>query len=112
MNNTPQPGNCPIAHQIADTKGLRQKVDGLISELTQMSSPQFNPEAPGGKVWPFGTRSSRSRSVALTKLEEAKMWLGKDLGEINEELPGSAPYPYPTSCDPKDPTIHPEADKA
>lgn len=39
-------------------------------------------------------RKSRSRSLALTKLEEAGMWLGKDLQELNEA------NPYPTSHNP------------
>ena len=51
-------------------------------------------------------RKSRSRSLAITKLEEASMWLGKDLQELNE------PNPYPNSHDPKDPKIDPTAPEA
>lgn len=48
--------------------------------------------------------ASRERSLAITKLQEAVMWLGMDLKRLGEE------NPYPTSKDPSDPTIHPTAD--
>lgn len=38
--------------------------------------------------------SSRERSLAITKLQEAIMWLGMDLKRLNE------PNPYPSSKDP------------
>lgn len=37
---------------------------------------------------------SRERSLAITKLQEAVMWLGMDLKRLNEE------NPYPNSKDP------------
>lgn len=52
------------------------------------------------------SRRSRSRSLAITKLEEASMWLGKDLQELNE------PTPYPTSHDPAVPGIDATAPEA
>ncbi len=51
-------------------------------------------------------RKSRSRSLAITKLEEASMWLGKDLQELNEA------NPYPTSHDPEVTAIDPTAPEA
>ena len=36
-------------------------------------------------------RKSRERSIAVTKLQEAIMWLGMDLKDLNE------PNPYPNS---------------
>lgn len=30
---------------------------------------------------------NRSSSLAITKLDEAKMWLGRSLGELGQELP-------------------------
>ena len=36
-------------------------------------------------------RKSRERSIAVTKLQEAIMWLGMDLKDLNE------PDPYPNS---------------
>jgi CHASE3 domain sensor protein len=38
--------------------------------------------------------SSRERSLAITKLQEAVMWLGMDLKRLNET------NPYPSSKDP------------
>ncbi len=51
-------------------------------------------------------RKSRSRSIAITKLEEAGMWLGKDLQEQNE------PTPYSASHDPSVKAIDPTAPEA
>lgn len=67
---------------IAETKQLRADIKELVTRLQKAA------------------RKSRSRSTAVTKLEEAGMWLGKDLQEINEESPGSAPDPYPESRNP------------
>ncbi len=39
--------------------------------------------------------SSRERSIAITKLQEAVMWLGMDLKRLNE------PTPYPNSKNPE-----------
>jgi len=66
---------------VAETKDARQTIKNLHEALSSSD------------------RKSRSRSLAITKLEEASMWLGKDLQELNE------PYPYPRSYDPKDPAI-------
>jgi hypothetical protein len=73
---------------VAETKQARQTIKALHEELS--ASP----------------RKSRSRSLAITKLEEASMWLGKDLQELNE------PNPYPRSHDPKDPVIDATAPEA
>lgn len=49
--------------------------------------------------------ASRERSLAITKLQEAIMWLGMDLKRLNE------PDPYPSSKDPlTGPVIEPTAD--
>ena len=49
--------------------------------------------------------SSRERSLAITKLQEAVMWLGMDLKRLNEA------DPYPSSKDPSTGTkIEPTAD--
>ena len=53
---------------------------------------------------------SRERSITITKLQEAVMWLGMDLKRINELNPGVMPNPYPNSKDPSNTTIEPTAD--
>ncbi|MCG8212944.1 hypothetical protein J2Q11_08600 [Tenacibaculum finnmarkense genomovar finnmarkense] len=47
---------------------------------------------------------SRERSLAITKLQEAIMWLGMDLKRLNE------PNPYPDSYKPENIKIAPTAD--
>lgn len=73
------------ASEIIGNKGLRRDIDEVIQRT---------------KVLP----SSRERALAITKLQEAVMWLGMDLkrlGEIN---------PYPNSRDTTNTVIDPTAD--
>lgn len=56
------------------------------------------------------TRKSRERSLAITKIEEAIMWLGMDLKALNEEFPGIQDNPYPESKNPHNYKIEPTAD--
>jgi len=51
-----------------------------------------------------GLNRSRERSLAITKLQEAIMWLGMDLKRLNED------NPYPDSYDPNNTKIAPTAD--
>ncbi len=48
---------------------------------------------------------SRERSLTITKIQEAIMWLGMDLKSIND-----GESPYTGSYDPKDSKVHPVAD--
>ena len=57
-----------------------------------------------------GLPPSRERALAITKLQEAVMWLGMDLKRINEETPGASPNPYPNSKDPSNLRIEPTTD--
>lgn len=45
-------------------------------------------------------RHSRERSLAVTKIQEAVMWLGMDLKAQREEGGDAGPNPYPDSYDP------------
>ncbi len=47
---------------------------------------------------------SRERSLAITKIQEAIMWLGMDLKRLGEE------NPYPESKNPESTRIEPTAD--
>ena len=73
---------------VEETKTLRLAIKTAVDQLN--GSP----------------RKSRSRALAVTKLEEASMWLGKDLQELNE------PDPYPNSRNPDSPVIDPTAPEA
>lgn len=79
---------------IIATKTLRRDIDRQIQNLKKSESD----------------RRSRERSLAITKLQEAVMWLGMDLKAMNEEQPGSIENPYPHSKDPSNTVIDPTAD--
>lgn len=61
--------------EIVENKRLRKELDKKIQEIKMLPS-------------------SRERSLSITKLQEAVMWLGMDLKRLNEE------DPYPSSKDP------------
>jgi hypothetical protein len=72
--------------EVFTNKQLRKDIDGVIQKVK---------ECP----------PSRERSLSITKLQEAVMWLGMDLKRLN------TPNPYPSSKDPSTGTkIEPTAD--
>lgn len=71
--------------EIVTDKELRRDIDVLIQTVKSLPP-------------------SRERSLAITKLQEAVMWLGMDLKRLNE------PNPYPNSKDPTNTIIDPTAD--
>lgn len=81
--------------QIVEVKTLRQEGDKVIQRVRALPP-------------------SRERSLTVTKLQEAVMWLGMDLKRINDEGGGNvqgAQNPYPNSRDPSNTKIDPTADK-
>lgn len=74
-----------LEQEIKSDKKLRKEIDEIIQEVKNL---------PG----------SRERSLAITKLQEAVMWLGMDLKRIG------TPDPYPESKDPSSNRIEPTAD--
>lgn len=64
-----------MVDEIVANKTLRKTIDGIIQEVKELPS-------------------SRERSLAITKLQEAVMWLGMDLKRLG------TPNPYPSSKDP------------
>lgn len=83
---------------IRNTKRFRASLDETLQSLKGCSDVKKD------------GRSSRERSIAMTKLQEAIMWLGMDLKAINEENPGASPNPYPQSYNPDSPVVEPTAD--
>ena len=71
---------------IIENKGLRKELDEIIQQ------------AKGSH------RKSRERSIVITKLQEAVMWLGMDLKELG------TPNPYPNSRDTSNTKVDPTAD--
>lgn len=61
--------------EIVANKALRKTIDAIIQEVKDLPA-------------------SRERSLAITKLQEAVMWLGMDLKRLGN------PNPYPSSKDP------------
>jgi hypothetical protein len=80
-----------IAAEIIADKELRRDVDAQIQKLK-------------------GLPATRERALAITKLQEAVMWLGMDLKRINEAHPGVQENPYPSSKDPSTLKIEPTAE--
>ena len=72
-------------NDVREDKFLRQELDKNLQLLKAL---------PG----------SRERALAITKLQEAIMWLGMDLKRLG------APNPYPHSYDPTSPVIDPTAE--
>lgn len=71
--------------EILNNKSLRKDIDECIQRVKDLPT-------------------SRERSLSITKLQEAVMWLGMDLKRLNE------PNPYPNSKDPTNTQIEPTAD--
>lgn len=72
--------------EIVANKALRKTIDAIIQEVKDLPA-------------------SRERSLAITKLQEAVMWLGMDLKRLG------TPNPYPSSKDPSTGSkIEPTAD--
>lgn len=72
--------------EIVGNKTLRKEIDEIIQKVKSL---------PG----------SRERSLSITKLQEAVMWLGMDLKRLNDV------DPYPNSKDPSTGSkIEPTAD--
>jgi hypothetical protein len=59
------------------TKDIRVKIDALVQYAKQQRD-DTRPEFSAGK---------RELSLAVTKLEEAKMWCGKVFEDMGRELP-------------------------
>lgn len=98
-------------HIIID-KELRRDIDAIIQRVKAFTGEvglplgRYSEVTVDGATYP---RRSRERSLAITKLQEAVMWLGMDLKAINDES-GGAENPYPNSKDPSNTTIDATAD--
>ena len=94
-----------IEAAIIQDKALRRDIDAIIQRLKDCSDTKREMLTSDDHV-----RASRERSIAVTKLQEAVMWLGMDLKAINDEHPGIQDNPYPSSKDPSTLKIEPTAD--
>lgn len=94
-----------IESSIVLDKELRRDIDAIIQRLKAASAQTAQKREDDPPI-----RPSRERSLAVTKLQEAVMWLGMDLKAINEENPGAQENPYPHSKDPSTTIIDKTAD--
>ena len=90
---------------VTQTKQFRKDLDGVLTRLKHASNAERE-AASGNDV----IRGSRERSLAVTKIQEAIMWLGMDLKAMREECAKGCDTPYPSSYDPSSKTIEPTAD--
>lgn len=96
---------------VAYTKLFRRDIDNIIQRIKDVTTLDPSVTGSDGKpAQPMGYRASRERSLAITKLQEAVMWLGMDLKAIGEENPGLVANPYPSSKDPSTTTIEPTSE--
>lgn len=104
--------------QIAVTKKLRKDLDASLQTLKDESTfpkgliatnQAQNASSDPGVEAPRPRRNSRERSLAITKIQEAIMWLGMDLKAMKDEGLGGE-NPYPQSYNPASPAIEPTAD--
>ena len=78
--------NISYEQEVIENKRLRKEIDEKIQQVKNLPS-------------------SRERSLSVTKLQEAVMWLGMDLKRLGEK------NPYPSSKDTETGTqIEPTAD--
>lgn len=84
--------NITISEEIVANKTLRKEIDEIIQKVKALPT-------------------SRERSLSITKLQEAVMWLGMDLKRIADLQGVNYPNPYPSSKDPSTgDVIEPTAD--
>lgn len=89
-----------VPRHVAATKQFRKDLDDVLQRLKRSSIKEYTGiREPNEEI-----RTSRERSLAITKVEEAIMWLGMDLKAQN------TPNPYPNSYNPESPVIEPTAD--
>lgn len=86
-----QKAQMATADEIIANKELRRDIDAQIQKVKALPP-------------------SRERSITITKLQEAVMWLGMDLKRINDATPGALENPYPNSKDPSNTVIDKTAD--
>jgi len=90
----------PVPPHVAATKEWRRRLDLALDDIRCGSDRDY----AGIRSPDYPVRSSRERSLAITKLQEAIMWLGMDL-----KAQGTA-NPYPNSYNPESPVIDPTSD--
>ena len=97
-----KPETGPVLAVVAQTKQWRKDLDEVLQKIREGCTR--------GPDVMEAVRSSRERSVAITKLQEAIMWLGMDLKAMREDGVEGVENPYPQSYNPDSPKIEPTSD--
>lgn len=87
---------------VKETKSFCKDLDAILQDMKVELAISNNQTVP--------TRKSRERSIAITKLQEAIMWLGMDLKAMNEEGIANIENPYPDSYNPNNDKVAPTTD--
>jgi hypothetical protein len=90
---------------VKQTKALRVELDSLLQELKADRL-----ESDVVEFSSVQNRKSRERSLAITKIQEAIMWLGMDLKAMNEAGIANLEDPYPDSYNPLNDRVAETAD--
>lgn len=85
MDNQKKPRELDFYNTVKQVKQARKDLDVIITNIKNLNR-------------------SRENSLAITKIEEGIMWLGKELKRLGEE------NPYPDSYNPQNTKIEPTAD--
>ena len=96
--NDPQVDLSPLQRKLSNIKG--ETVEECEVQLTKVFRVAFDEVLQELK----GAPKSRERALAITKVQEAIMWLGMDLKERG------TPNPYPNSYKPENTIVDPTAD--
>jgi hypothetical protein len=93
-----------VENAVSQTKQFRKDLDNVLQQLKLANDTQRE------KTIKCVIRGSRERSLAITKIQEAIMWLGMDLKAQSKEGASECDNPYPQSYNPASQQIEPTAD--
>ena len=97
------PETLKLADQLgAQLRGIPDKVSDLDAQVIADKELRRDLDAQLQKL--KALPPSRERSLSVTKIQEAIMWLGMDLKRLNDTRP------YPSSYDPSTTKVEPTAD--
>lgn len=93
-----------MSQHVKITKELQVYLDSILQKLKTASCLSVTADFDR-----LSQRASRERSIAITKLQEAIMWLGMDLKGLKEDGLSDEPNPYPESYNPNSGEVAPTA---
>lgn len=100
-----------MSQHVRISKELRVELDSTLQKLKQANGEIVLKVEAGAAVPDLKDiqRKSRERALAITKIQEAIMWLGMDLKGLKEAGLSDEPNPYPESYNPASGEVAPTA---